>query len=333
MIRSPKSSRSRSRVRSPQRTVRTRPNRVSISWRTWSKRKRVERRLEDRGGVEVGPLPGGPPTGSVSWNELTARTTTPGVAASAATAPSSDRAAVAEVAAQTDQREWTVMRRDPLLRIRGFELADPLDGLEQPRGLDGQGGADVAVGGPAEAEPGRGHDVGLVEQPGAELGRGVALGAGDPDVEGRLGASGRPSRSRACAETNASRRSLYRARIGGVSVSYSSSAVLAANWMAVKMPESVFAFTWPRAAIIGAPPIAKPTRQPVMLKVFERLWNSIATSLAPGTCRMLGGGLLEVHLVVGGVLGDHEVVRLGQLDDLLEEGQVGRRRRSGCSGS
>ena len=39
----------------------------------------------------------------------------------------------------------------------------------------------------------------------------------------------------------------------------------------------------------GAPPIAKPTRQPVMLKVFDRLWNSIATSLAPGTCNRLGG--------------------------------------------
>ena len=78
--------------------------------------------------------------------------------------------------------------------------------------------------------------------------------------------------------------------MGGVRVSYSSRAVLAANWMAVKMPESVLAFTWPSAAIIGAPPTAKPTRQPVMLKVFERLWNSIATSLAPGTWRMLGAG-------------------------------------------
>ena len=60
--------------------------------------------------------------------------------------------------------------------------------------------------------------------------------------------------------------------------------------MAVKMPESVLALTCPRAAIIGAPPMAKPTRQPVMLKVLLRLWNSIATSLAPGTWRMLGIG-------------------------------------------
>ena len=44
------------------------------------------------------------------------------------------------------------------------------------------------------------------------------------------------------------------------------------------------------AATIEGPPTAKPTRQPVMLKVFERLWNSTATSLAPGTWRMLGGG-------------------------------------------
>ena len=78
--------------------------------------------------------------------------------------------------------------------------------------------------------------------------------------------------------------------MGGLSVSYSSRAVLAANWMAVKMPESVLAFTCPSAAIIGAPPMAKPTRQPVMLNVFDRLWNSIATSFAPGTWRMLGGG-------------------------------------------
>ena len=48
-------------------------------------------------------------------------------------------------------------------------------------------GTDVAVGGPAEAEAGGGHDVGLLEQAAAELGRGVALGAGDPDVEGRRG--------------------------------------------------------------------------------------------------------------------------------------------------
>ena len=60
--------------------------------------------------------------------------------------------------------------------------------------------------------------------------------------------------------------------------------------MAVKMPESMLALTCPKAAIMDAPPIAKPTRQPVMLKVLERLWNSIATSLAPGTWRMLGTG-------------------------------------------
>ena len=36
--------------------------------------------------------------------------------------------------------------------FRELELADPLDGLDQPGGFDGQGGADVAVGGPAEAE-------------------------------------------------------------------------------------------------------------------------------------------------------------------------------------
>ena len=69
---------------------------------------------------------------------------------------------------------------------------------------------------------------------------------------------------------------------------------MAANWIAVKMPESVLAFTCPRAAISGAPPMAKPTRQPVMLKVFERLWNSIATSFAPGTCRRLGAGRPKV---------------------------------------
>jgi hypothetical protein len=40
----------------------------------------------------------------------------------------------------------------------------------------------------------------------------------------------------------------------------------------------VFDLTWPKAPTMAGFPTAKPTRQPVMLKVFERLWNSTETS-------------------------------------------------------
>src|SRR4051794_38077672 len=85
----------------------------------------------------------------------------------------------------------------PALRrgLRQVIRAEPLDGPHQPGRLDGQGGADVAVGGPAEAEAGRGHDVGLVEQPGAEGARRIAPGTWDPDVEGRLGGRDVPAES------------------------------------------------------------------------------------------------------------------------------------------
>ena len=94
--------------------------------------------------------------------------------------------------------------------------------------------------------------------------------------------------------------------------------------MAVKMPESVLAFTWPegrdqRGAADGEadPPAGhvEGLRQAVELDRHV---------LRAGDLEDARGGLVEVHLVVGGVLGDHEVVRLGQVDDLLEEGQVGR---------
>ena len=98
------------------------------------------------------------------------------------------------------------------------------------------------------------------------------------------------------------------------------------------MPESAFALTCPSAAIMGAPPIAKPTRQPVMLKVLERLWNSIATVLGPGDLEDAGRRLVEVHLVVGGILGDHEVVGPGQLDDLSRRRRGRPCRRSGLFG-
>src|SRR5205085_2215405 len=71
--------------------------------------------------------------------------------------------------------------------LRPVQLPDPLDGLDQSRGFDGQGGADVAVGGPAEADTRRGHDVGFLEQPGAQLGRGPTGRARNPHVEGRPG--------------------------------------------------------------------------------------------------------------------------------------------------
>ena len=97
-----------------------------------------------------------------------------------------------------------------------LELADPLDGLDQPRRLDGQGGADVAVGGPAEANARRRHDVRLFEDAAAQLGRRIAGGAGDPDVERGLWSAGRPSRS--SSEPPGTRRGVpcTRPRIGGV---------------------------------------------------------------------------------------------------------------------
>ena len=64
---------------------------------------------------------------------------------------------------------------------------------------------------------------------------------------------------------------------------------MAASCTAWNTPESTLVFTLPSPAISSGWPTAKPTRQPVMLKVFESEWNSIATSRPPGSSRMLGG--------------------------------------------
>ena len=112
-------------------------------------------------------------------------------------------------------------------------------------------------------------------------------------------------------------------------VSYSSSAVLAACWIAVKIPESVFAFTCASAAIKGAADgeADAPTGHVECLRQAVEFDNVI---LRPGDLQDARRGSVEVHLVVGGVLRDHEVVRPRQLDHALEEGKVGGRRRWGC---
>ena len=54
------------------------------------------------------------------------------------------------------------------------------------------------------------------------------------------------------------------------------------------MPESMFVFSFHSAWIISALPTAAPTRQPVMLYVFESENISTPASVAPGACRKLG---------------------------------------------
>ncbi len=46
--------------------------------------------------------------------------------------------------------------------------------------------------------------------------------------------------------------------------------------------------------------------------------------LGAGDLQNAGDGMLEIHLIVGGILGHHEAVRAGQVDDPLVVGQVGR---------
>ena len=103
MIRSSKSSKSRSSVRSPQRTVRTRPNRVFDLLEDVEQRERVERRLEHGGGVQEQPLT----RRAADRFGLMERADLPDDharrAAKAAIAPSSVASAVAQIAAQTDQ--------------------------------------------------------------------------------------------------------------------------------------------------------------------------------------------------------------------------------------
>jgi len=57
----------------------------------------------------------------------------------------------------------------------------------------------------------------------------------------------------------------------------------------MKVPLSTLLLHFESASTKGLPPIAHPTRQPVMLKVFDIECISTATSLAPSTCRMLNG--------------------------------------------
>ncbi len=63
---------------------------------------------------------------------------------------------------------------------------------------------------------------------------------------------------------------------------------MAASWTALKIPESMFVFTLASARTAAAAPTAQPTRQPVMLCVFDSEPTSRATSMAPGTWRTLG---------------------------------------------
>jgi hypothetical protein len=65
---------------------------------------------------------------------------------------------------------------------------------------------------------------------------------------------------------------------------------MAAICTAPKQPESRFVLSAERARIAEALPAAQPTRQPVMLKVFEKEPISIATSRAPSISRIEGAG-------------------------------------------
>src|SRR3989338_294437 len=58
--------------------------------------------------------------------------------------------------------------------------------------------------------------------------------------------------------------------------------------MAWKIPESKFAFTFPKSFRIFAFPHAKPMRHPAILNVLESEWNSTPTSLALFACKKLG---------------------------------------------
>ena len=63
---------------------------------------------------------------------------------------------------------------------------------------------------------------------------------------------------------------------------------MAASCTGWKTPESTLDFTCARVATSSGQPTAMAIRQPVMLKVFDSEWNSMATSFAPSTWRMLG---------------------------------------------
>ena len=99
---------------------------------------------------------------------------------------------------------------------------------------------------------------------------------------------------------------------------------MAASCTAVKTPESMLDFTVPSALIACALPQANATRQPVMLYAFEQLNSSMATSLAPGRSRKLGGDVaVEADLGVGVVVDDEQVVLLGERDRAIEVLVVG----------
>src|SRR5208337_176397 len=191
MISSPKSSTSRSRVRSPQRTVRTLPASASISWSRC--KSAIGSSVVSRAAAAFrnGPWPAGPPTGLVSWYVLTDRTSSSGVCRNCATTPS-------RMALRSPRFDPRPMCASLAIRASGQrasqgELADAIDGLEQSRGIHRERDADVAIGGPAEAQAGGGHDIRLVQQSRAELCRCVAFGAGNPDVKGRLGSGHVPA--------------------------------------------------------------------------------------------------------------------------------------------
>ncbi len=67
------------------------------------------------------------------------------------------------------------------------------------------------------------------------------------------------------------------------------SAAIPAPCTAWNTPLSTFVLTFPMPATSSGFPTANPIRQPVMLYVLDREWNSMHLFFAPGSSRMLIG--------------------------------------------
>ena len=90
-------------------------------------------------------------------------------------------------------------------------------------------------------------------------------------------------------DTLASRRSLKIATFFGTNSPQLSKAATPAAWIAMNWPVSTNDLTFSSALATSGRATAQPQRQPVMLYVLDSEWNSIATSRAPSTWKMLGG--------------------------------------------
>ncbi len=77
------------------------------------------------------------------------------------------------------------------------------------------------------------------------------------------------------------------------------------------MPESTLDLMIPSPLINAGAPQAQPTRQPVMLKVFEQEWNSIAMSRASGNSRIDSARPSKAISAVGHILSNQHVVLFG----------------------